>query len=239
MDKTMSLAIMQPYFFPYLGYFQLIRAVNTFVIYDNIEFTKKGWVHRNRLLLNGKIEYFTINLKKSSDYLHIRDKEISPVYFNDERLRILRKISQYYKEAPYFREVFPVLEDIFMNDSQNLFQYVAYSIRSLIRFLSLDVNLVVSSTLSIDHSLKGEEKVLAICRNMHCTHYINAIGGQTLYSHDVFNAQGISLNFIQTHFRDYPQSGSSEFVPGLSIIDILMNNSRSEINRMLTEYDLI
>ncbi len=79
----MKLAIMQPYFFPYIGYFQLINTVDEFVVYDNIEFTKKGWINRNRILVNGKDEYITLPIKKDSDFLHVKDRFLAETWSKD------------------------------------------------------------------------------------------------------------------------------------------------------------
>ncbi len=234
----MKLAVMQPYFFPYIGYFQLINAVDTFVVYDNIEFTKKGWFNRNRLLLNGRVDYFTINIKKDSDFLDVRDREISPVYFDKEMPKILRQIEQSYKKAPLFETVFPLIREIFEFQEYNLFRYIFNSILRLIRYFDLATEVVISSTIPIDHTLKGKWKLFEICHGLSAGHYINPIGGTALYAKSDFLEKDIILSFISTKPLVYNQFGN-EFVPNLSIIDVMMFNSRETIRSFLDEYELV
>ena len=234
----MKIAIMQPYFFPYIGYFQLINAVDTFVVYDNIEFTKKGWFNRNRLLFNGTIDYFTINIKKGSDFLDVRDREIAPVYFEKELPRMLRQIGQSYRKAPCFDTVFPLIRGILEHEEYNLFKYIHATILNLIRHLDLTTEVVVSSTIPIDHSLKAERRLFEICRHFSAEHYINPIGGMALYPKEDFLEQNIRLSFISTRPLEYPQLGDA-FVPNLSIIDVMMFNPTEKIRQFLDEYELI
>jgi len=233
-----KLAIMQPYFFPYIGYFQLINAVDTFVVYDNIEFTKKGWFNRNRLLLNNKVEYFTINIKKDSDYLDVRDRVISPVYFEKGMPKILRQIEQSYKKAPFFETVFPLIREIFEYREYNLFGYIYHSILRLVHHFGLSTEVLMSSTIPIDHTLRGKWKIFEICRCLSAGHYVNPIGGTALYSKSDFLEKGIILSFISTKPFVYHQFGD-EFVPNLSIIDVMMFNSLERIRTLLDEYELV
>jgi len=218
----MKLAIMQPYFFPYIGYFQLIQAVDAFVVYDNIQFTKKGWINRNRILVNGRDEYISLPIQSDSDYLDIRDRKLAPG-FEKERGKILRRITESYRRSPQFSSVFPLVESVMQNPETNLFAFLYQSIQSICRFLNLETPFIVSSTLSIDHQLKAQEKVIAICRALHAGHYINTIGGMALYDKAAFAQQGINLEFIRSNPVEYPQF-ENKFVPGLSIIDVLMFN---------------
>ena len=152
--------------------------------------------------------------------------------------KILRQIENGYKNAPYFNDVFPLLESIFSFDEKNLFFYIYNSITKVAEYLRLDIEIIVSSTLEIDHTLKGEEKVLAINKYLHADHYINAIGGQSLYAKETFAKAGVKLNFIDTKIIEYKQF-DNVFVPSLSIIDIMMFNSKEEIQVMLRSYTLI
>jgi hypothetical protein len=233
----MTIAIMQPYFFPYIGYWQLIQAVDTFVVYDNIQFTKKGWFHRNNILLNGKKSLFTIPIKNDHYSLDVRDRMLS----DDSAKRIERIIVQIenrYMQAPYFNEVFPLIKDIFNFNEKNLFDYIYNSIQRVVGYLEIDTKIILSSTLDIDHQLKSVEKVIAINKILHADRYINAIGGQELYNKDSFFVEGITLNFLNTEIVEYKQF-NNEFVPYLSIIDIMMFNSKDEIKEMLSRYVLI
>ncbi len=233
----MTIAIMQPYLFPYIGYWQLIQAVDTFVVYDNIQFTKKGWFHRNNILLNGKKSLFTIPLKKDSDYLDVVDRMLSED--SDKQInKIIAQIENGYKKAPYFNDVFPLIKDIFGSAEKNLFYYIYNSIQLVAEYLEIDTKIILSSTLDIDHQLKSEEKVIAINKILHADRYINAIGGQELYDKDRFLAEGITLNFLNTEITEYKQF-HNEFLSYLSIIDIMMFNSKDEIKEMLSRCVLI
>lgn len=218
----MKLAIMQPYFFPYIGYFQLIQAVDAFVVYDNIQFTKKGWINRNRILANGRDEYISLPLQSDSDYLDIRDRKLAQG-FDQEREKMLRRIRESYRKAPQFSSVFPLIESILNNPETNLFGFLYQSIQSVCRFLDLDTPFIVSSVLPIDHQLRSQEKVIAICRSQNAGEYINTIGGMALYDKEAFAVQGIDLKFIRPNPVEYPQFENT-FVPWLSIIDVMMFN---------------
>jgi hypothetical protein len=233
----MKAAIMQPYFLPYIGYFQLINAVDVFVIYDNIEYTKKGWINRNRILINGKEGYFTLPLKKDSDYLNINQRELA-VSYNQENAKIIRKIAELYKKAPQYKLILPLIERIFMFDNRNVFNFIFNSLKIICEYLEIQTKFVISSSIVIDHTFKSQNKVIAICEKLKVTNYINAIGGQELYDKDVFNKNGIKLNFIKAHTIIYNQF-DNDFIPWLSIIDVLMFNSIEETKLLLNKYELV
>lgn len=222
---------MQPYFLPYIGYWQLINLADTFVLYDNIEFTRKGWVHRNNILLNGKKKLFTLPIKKDSDYLDIVERFLAD---NSKRNieRMIKQIEYSYKKAPYFDDVFPMINDIFFNQERNLFNYILYSIQKIIDYLCIDTKIVISSSIDIDHSLKSQDKVLEICRELSATSYINPIGGLKLYNYDDFKKENIKLQFLEPNLSSYSQF-DNKFIPSLSIVDLLMFNTKEHITTML------
>jgi hypothetical protein len=222
---------MQPYIFPYIGYFQLINAVDKFVVYDNIQFTKKGWINRNRILVNGKDEYFTLPLKKDSDYLNVDERQLAEI-FSTEKIKLLRKIKEAYKKAPCFDAVFPVIESIINQQEENLFKFIYQSLISVCRYLEIKTELIQSSSIPIDHALKAQDKVIAICSHLQAIHYINPIGGLELYSKEVFNKLNIELSFIKSNTITYQQN-NNEFIPWLSIIDVMMFNSEEKIQEYL------
>ena len=233
----MTIAIMQPYLFPYIGYWQLMQAVDTFVVYDNIQFTKKGWFHRNHILLNGKKNLFSIPLKKDSDYLDVVDRMLSED--SDRQIKkIIARIDGSYRHAPYFNDVFPLIKDILGSTEKNLFYYIYNSIQVINEYLDIKTKIILSSTLETDEQLKADERVIAINKILHMDHYINAIGGLKLYDKDKFLAEGISLNFLNPEIVEYKQF-DNEFVPYLSIIDIMMFNSKDQIKEMMGRYTLI
>jgi hypothetical protein len=232
----MRLAIMQPYFLPYIGYFQLIAAVDLFIVYDNIKYTKKGWINRNRMLQNGKDVMFSLPLKSDSDTLDVRDRELA-ADFNREKL--LDQFKGSYRRAPYFAETFPLLEQIVRYKDANLFRFLHHSIIKTCEHLGVTTKIGISSSLAIDHDLKSQNKVLALCRAAGASTYVNAIGGMELYSKETFQENCIELKFVQSKPFEYPQFGN-EFVPWLSILDVMMFNPLDTLRTsLLTNYALI
>ncbi len=232
----MRVAIMQPYFMPYIGYFQLIASVDLFVIYDNIKYTKKGWINRNRFLRGGEAALFSLPLKKDSDGLDVRDRLISAGF---DKRHLLNQLADAYRRAPPFAVKVSLLESIVLRDDPNLFQYIHHSVTAVAAYLGIATRIVPSSSLPIDHALRGEEKVIALCRHAGATTYVNAIGGRELYSRDAFSAHGIELKFIEPRPIQYRQF-NHDFVPQLSIIDVLMFNLRERVREYVEgHYDLV
>jgi hypothetical protein len=232
----MKLGIMQPYFLPYIGYFQLIESVDKFIVYDNIKYTKKGWINRNRFLQNGKDVLFSLPLKKDSDFLDVRDRQIS-ADFNSAKF--LNQLREAYRKAPCFGQAFPLVESIVLQKETNLFKYLFNSIQGICDYVGITSELVVSSAMQIDHSLQNKDKVIALCKCAGANTYINAIGGQELYSKSEFETNGLALKFIKTRPFTYKQF-DNEFVPWLSIVDLMMFNSREILKGFVSgEYDLV
>jgi len=227
----MTIAIMQPYFLPYIGYFQLMNAADSFVLYDNIKYTKKGWINRNRMLVNGKDEYFSLPLKKDSDYLNVDQRTLADT-FRMEKNNLLRKIAGAYKKAPYFEIAFPLIEAIIQQQQENLFEFIHQSLISVCAYLDIETKFIISSSITIDHELRSQDKVLAICAALNATQYINPIGGIELYSKEAFKQRNIDLRFIKSSPIEYNQFGN-EFVPWLSIMDVMMFNSKNSIKDLL------
>ncbi len=229
----MKIAIMQPYFVPYIGYFQLLAAVDRFVLYDNIQYTKKGWINRNRILLSGNDTPIRLPLKKASDYLDVKDRHLAQTW-PKERIKTLNKVKCCYEKAPCFQDTFPIIEKIMLAKHNNLFDFLHNSIVILAKYMNIDTDIVISSKLNIDSSLKAEQKVIEICKIMKATDYINPIGGSELYSKTNFANNQINLHFLKSNDIDYSQFGN-DFVPWLSIIDILMFNSCNKVQRYLRD----
>ena len=231
----MRIAIMQPYFLPYIGYFQLINLVDEFVVYDNIQFTKKGWINRNRILVNGKDDFITLPLKKDSDFLNVNERFLSDDFQNEKR-KLLNKIRGAYAKAPFFKSTFPLVEDIINCEERNLFDFIYFSILKLCEYLEISTKIIKSSDLNFDiEQYKGEEKVLAICKRLNAKAYINPIGGTELYNKNNFKSDEIELLFIRSKDIHYKQF-DNEFIPWLSIIDLLMFNEKEIVRNQLNEY---
>jgi hypothetical protein len=227
---------MQPYFFPYLGYFQLINAVDTFVIYDDVNYIKGGWINRNNILLQGQKHLFTLSLNQASLSKKINEIEI----LNDkiQKRKFFGNIQSAYGKAPYFETVYPLIEDIINFDEKNLAKFLSNQIKKICGYLKIDTKIVVSSEIKKNNSLKAQDKIIEICKKLNTNQYVNAIGGQELYNKEIFEDAGIELNFIKSHNIKYKQF-NNEFVPRLSIIDVLMFNSPEEIRKMLDNYELL
>jgi len=229
-------AIMQPYFVPYIGYFQLIASVDLLIVYDNIKYTKKGWINRNRILQRDRAVPFSLPLKGDSDVLDVRDRELSADFSGTT---LLNQITGTYRRAPYYAQTLPLVEDIVQTEERNLFRFLDQSIRKTCAHLGILTTITPSSAIAIDHRLKGQSKVLALCGAIEAGTYINAIGGVDLYSRGEFRTQGVELRFIRSTPFTYPQFGS-EHVPWLSIIDVLMFNSLGATQeRIRTGYELL
>jgi len=229
----MKLAIMQPYLFPYLGYFQLIRAVDTFVVYDDVNFINRGWVNRNNILAQGKAQLFTMELEGAS-----QNKLINEIGVAGRNDKLLKSIRQSYSKAPRFKEVFPLIEDALNQSERNLARFLDYQLRQICSYLELSPQWHISSDLEKDNRLRGQDKILAICEELGATHYINVPGGKELYDRQSFEARNMELSFIQPRPISYAQIGQ-DYVPHLSIIDVMMFNDREQCARLLEEYDLV
>jgi len=227
---------MQPYFLPYIGYWQLLNAVDRYVIYDDVNFIRGGWINRNRILMNGESKLINVQMHNASQNKLIKEIEIlaDPIY----KKRLLRNIEGCYKKAPFFADALPVIENIISYNEMNLAKYLQYAISRICEYLTIDTELIVSSTLCKNNELRGQKKILEICKILDADEYFNAVGGQLLYSRADFDGQGIQLKFIKTGAIRYQQF-KNEFVPDLSIIDVMMFNSVEQVKKMLEDYEVL
>lgn len=232
----MRVAIMQPYFMPYIGYFQLINAVDVFVIYDDVNYIKKGWINRNTILVNNKSFLFSVSLKDASQNKLINEISVSDV--NKWKKDLLKTLNLSYKKAPFYEDVFPMLERIISFEESNLAAYIMYSIQELCDYLKIDTQLVRSSEIGKNNDLKGESKIIDICVQLNASEYINAIGGMELYTKAHFMEKKINLHFLKSENIAYKQF-KDEFRPWLSIIDVIMFNSIEESRKFLNKFELI
>ncbi|MGA0558486.1 WbqC family protein [Larkinella sp. VNQ87] len=232
----MTIAIMQPYFLPYIGYLQLVKAVDKFILYDDVAFINRGWINRNRLLVNGKDHLFTVPLKDASQNKRIREVELGddPKW----RAKLLKTIEQAYRKAPFYTTVYPLLEKIVNLEVRTIAELVEGSLRELNDYLGIRTEIVPSSTVYGNDDLKAQERILDICLREKASRYINPIGGQELYDRQRFASEGIELFFIQSKRVEYPQF-KNEFVPWLSIADVLMFNDVPAVQQMLDAYELV
>jgi len=231
----MRLAIMQPYIFPYIGYYQLIAAVDKFVVYDDVNFINRGWINRNNILINEKAGLFSIPLKNASQNRLINEIEL----MNESgwQAKFLKTAEHAYKKAPYFQTVFPLISNIIGNSSTHINQLAYLSIRSVCDYLKINTSFVQSSVQYKNNHLKAQNRILDICKIEKAGQYINPIGGIEIYSRELFEAAGVKINFLRTSGVKYKQF-SNEFVPNLSIIDVLMFNDVEETDRLLSQFQL-
>jgi len=232
-----KLAIMQPYLFPYVGYYQLMHAVDRFVIADDVTFIKQGWINRNRLLINGSAAYFTVPVRRHPADALIRDVEIDDGQGTRWRGAMLKTIANFYRRAPSFGRVYPMVERVIGGPFTNIADMARASLREVCQYLGMTVSIVESSAAYGNAHLKGQDRVIDTCRAEGASDYVNAIGGRALYSHEAFLAHGIRLRFITTEAIEYRQF-DPPFVPSLSIVDLLMFNAPERARELLTRYQL-
>lgn len=230
----MKLAIMQPYFFPYIGYFQLVNAVDTFIFYDDVNFIKNGWINRNNIIINNTAKYITIQLRGASP-----NKLINEVEFTDNRKKLKKSIQMAYKKAPFYNDAWPIIEEILSIKTQNISEQSINSVERVSEYIGINTKFEISSQKY--NKTKGMDKanrLIEICKMNGATTYINPIGGKELYKKETFKAVNIELYFLKTIFNEYKQF-KNDFFPALSIIDIMMFNSVEEIHKMLDNYELV
>jgi hypothetical protein len=232
----MRVAIMQPYFLPYIGYFQLINAVDNFVIYDDVNFIKRGWINRNTIMVNKQSFLFSIPLISASQNNKIYEITISEDV--NWKSNLLKTIELSYKKAPYFSDIYPLLNKIIGHKETNLSRFILFSLKEICNYLSIGTLFMISSEIDKNNSLNGQDKIIEICKKVNAESYINPIGGIELYNVKDFTVNNISLNFIKSNVIVYPHL-HEVFVPNLSILDVLMFNSKNELKNLLNQYQLI
>ena len=222
----------QPYLFPYIGSWQLINYVDVFVISDSMQYINKGYINRNNILLNGKKHLFTLEAVGAKSETVINDVRVG-----NNAKKLLSTFHHAYTRAPEFDQVFPMIEQVLLNPERSLGKFVGYSIQKVAQFLEMDTKFLYLSDLQGETNLKGQERTIDICKRVEADQFVNAIGGKELYDVDGFKREGIDLYFLRPEFIEYRQF-NFDFVPSLSIIDILMFNSKASVKSMLTKFTL-
>lgn len=233
----MKLGIMQPYFLPYLGYWQLMNAVDTYIVYDDVNYIKGGRINRNTILINREAKNINLILSGATPTKHINE-----ILVNDslvQKRKILSKIQMAYSKAPNYESVYPILEKVFLQQENNLAKYLYNSFKIVGEYLNIQTNILLSSELKKDCSLKGKDKVISICKLLEADEYYNSVGGMELYDKEEFAANRIKLSFLKMNDDIVYKQFNNEFVPYLSIIDVMMFNSQQECQEMLKRYTLI
>ena len=233
----MKIAIMQPYFFPYIGYFQLINAVNKFIIYDDVNYINKGWINRNNILVNNSPNLIQVPLIAASQNRLIKD--ILLVDENKWKDKLLKTIYFNYKKAPFFNQIISLLEESLLGEFKSISDLNYFTILKTCSYLNIETEFIRTSSIYENCALKGENRILDICLKENADTYINQIGGQLLYDKIKFQEKGIVLNFINSKTSPYNQNTDS-FINYLSIIDTMMFCSPKEIkSNLINQYELL
>lgn len=232
-----KIAIMQPYVFPYLGYFHLIEASNLFIFYDDVNYITRGWVNRNRILLNGKDFLFTIPISRTSQNKLINETTLA---IDDAwRDKFNRTIMQAYRKAPYFSQVAPLITSVFSENYCSVSDLAINSIAKTYSYLGIPFNYTKSSVCSPEtKGMDKADRLIEIAKRQGYKRYVNAPGGMNLYNKEYFEANGVELSFVNSEPIQYKQY-SNTFVPWLSIIDVLMFNEPIAVKRFLKLYNTI
>lgn len=228
----MNLAVMQPYLFPYIGYFQLIYASDLFLIYDDVTYIKQGYINRNRILSHNGVVRFTIPVPGASS-----NKLISDLSFSEKVDKALKMIDQSYSKSPYFCDVFPIIEGVLRLKDRSISSVCLKSFKDIFLYLGVDKGFKKASEIEYDRCVSAQDRLVNFCDYFGASCYINSAGGRELYSRKTFLERGVSLKFIDSLQLEY-QQGKNEFFPNLSIIDVLMNCSPKMIRELLGSYEL-
>ena len=237
-DSKMKVGIMQPYFFPYIGYFQLINVVDRFILFDDVQYIRHGWINRNKILkpVEGQ-QYIQMPLAP-----HNRDtliKNINVKDGNEWKEKILRQIEHYKKKAPFYPQVCRLLMQCFESTEPNIARLNGFFLARVLNYLGIDFKIEISSTMNFDYSNVNDagEWALRISEQLGASEYINPPGGIAIFEKIKFEKSNIKLSFIHPLFKEYSQHRST-FEPGLSIIDVLMFNSPQLVLDLLNDYTI-
>lgn len=236
-QPTMTLAVMQPYIFPYIGYFQLVQAVDTFIFYDDVNYIKGGWINRNKILLSGNEHFLTIPCLKASPNKRINEITFDRYCSGFKKLE--KTLTQAYRKAPYYNQIFPLISNILNTPSNSIAILAAESVKQIANYLEINVNFLTSSEhFPETKRLDRVARLILLCERTSTNRYINPIGGKGLYDKTYFKNRGIQLDFLKSHPIEYKQF-THKFIPWLSIIDVLMFNSIEDTKNLLNHWELI
>lgn len=231
----MKLAIMQPYFLPYIGYWQLMHAVDRFVVFDDVNFRKRGWINRNRIVIQGEPAWITVPVSRAS-----RNRAINEHQLQEEtgwRTELLSTIQHNYRRTPFYDECYPLLESVIGHAATDLAEYLLHNLRTIAGALEIECDLVPTSAIYDNQSLRGQDRILDICARNQAEHYCNLPGGRTIYEPDAFLEKGVTFHFLNCDNISYPQT-APDFIPYMSIADVLLNNGIAGTRQLLTRYSL-
>lgn len=240
--RPRRVAIMQPYLFPYLGYFQLAAAVDEFWLLDTVQFIQQGWMNRNALLANGQRTLFTISVNKRPR-LDTIDKKIFTDGAARDCAKLIKTLRLAYAKAEHVStavSLVKILKEHICQQSQDADFTTAteMALNSCFETIGLSTPIKRISSLELDDSLTGQNRIIAACQAIGAHDYVNMIGGRDLYSADKFAESGLELFFLQPDLPEYDQ-GLSSFESGLSILDVLARVAPADILKMLERGQLV
>ena len=220
---------MQPYFFPYLGYFQLMAACDIFALYDDAQYIKGGFVNRNRIHPAGGNSWFTLPVKTASHKLAINQRHYEDYGKTGPQLS---RLENCYGRAPHYDKVMALIDGVLRHPDRNVAKLNAFLLEEICTYLGWNRKFVDSSSIDCSPHHRGQDKVIALCKKLGADRYINAPGGRSLYDAAAFRAHGLELSFLEPSCPPYRQFGG-DFIPNLSIIDVLMFNEADAVRAMI------
>lgn len=233
----MKLAVMQPYLFPYIGYFQLIKSVDKIIMYDDVNYIKNGWIDRNRILVNGSSSYFKVPIKDASSNKKICETEINYSLYDNWKGKFYKTLEMSYKKAPLFISVMELVSEVFERRYEDLGKLATQSIVETSKYLDIKTEIVISSRQYQNANLQRTERLIHFCELEQASTYINLEAGRELYKKEDFKVKNVTLQFLKPQISVYHQTNKN-FVPGLSILDVLMFNSKENSAKMQENFAL-
>ena len=231
----MKIAIMQPYLFPYIGYFSLIKNTDFFVFFDTPQYIRKGWINRNRILsANGDITYFTVPIQKADRNTPINKIIVSNNY--DWKMKTLGQLN-IYKKAPNYGRVIDLVKGIFNTDTMLISDLAIKSIVKTCEYLDIKYDIFSKMNLALPEVKEPDEWALYITKELGYNTYINPPGGMSFFNREKYQINDVDLQFLVQEIIPYRQN-REVFIPALSMIDVMMFCSCNEINEMLCKYKI-
>lgn len=226
---------MQPYVFPYIGYFSYIQATDKFMFYDDVQFIMRGWINRNRIALNGREHMITVPLLGASPNRNINETRVME---SDWSIKALATIRQAYLRAPQFPAVFPLVTEVFTSDDRTIDKLAIRSVRAVCAYLGMKLPMATTSAEYGNQTLGRVERLVDLCRREGAEELVVPEGGRPLYDRQVFASAGIHLHFLKPREIPYFRGPRAPWIPWLSIIDVLMHLPPAEVRELLDQYDL-
>ena len=229
---------MQPYIFPYIGYFNLLNSCDVFVLYDDVNFIKRGWINRNRVLSSNNEVMFSVPLANQSQNLAIN--EVALANYERFKVKFLRTIEHCYSKAIHFEVGFNYVTEVLNKEFITISELASCSVEVAKERLNLQCEILTSSKRFADtKGMERSRRLINMAKILGCTRYVNSVNGSFLYDRNEFSKNGIELNFIKPTLLPYRQYNAKEFHAGLSIIDLMMNLSVEEIRTHLDSFELV